>query len=99
MNTLTHKGYGRIYVKSKEDIEKVKGIIKELDEFEYGYLPSDLIALFADYPITCYTHKFSDLDMDRLTATCLDRGIHIWVFDAGHNEYPLNLIESTKDLE
>ena len=92
MNTLTNKGYGRIYVQNVEDIEKVKDIIKEMDEYEYEYLPRDLITTFRAYPSVVYTHKFNDLDLDALTATCWSRGILIWVFDAHHNEYPENTI-------
>lgn len=90
MNTLPHKGYGRIYVENVEDIPKVKDIIKEMDEYEFRYMPQDLIAPFRSYPAVVYTHKFNDLDMDALTATCWDRGIRIWVFCAGRVEYPDN---------
>ena len=82
MNTLSPKNYGAIYVNDPKDIEKVKEVIKGMDEFEYGYLPSELIKPFAEYPAVCYTHKFSDLDMDDLTAKCWAKGIMIWVFDA-----------------
>lgn len=88
MRTLTHKGYGRIYVESETDIPKVKQIIEELDEFEFDYLPGKLIAPFSEYPAVVYTHKFSDLDMDDLTAVCWARGIKVFVFDSGHIEYP-----------
>lgn len=87
-NTLTHKGYGRIYVDSEENIEKVKEIIKRLDEFEYDYLPKNMIAVYTDFPNVVYIHKFSDLDMDGLTATCWGEGVKVWVFDAGHEEFP-----------
>lgn len=92
MNNLTHKSYGAIYLNNIEDIEKVKSIIKEIDEFEFEYLPKDLIKPFSEYPMVCYTHKFSDLDTDALTATCWSRGIFIWVFDA-REEYPINAIK------
>jgi len=59
-----------------------------LDEFEFDYLPKDLITVFTDYPSVVYNHKFSDMDMDKLTAACWDKGIFIWVFDAQDNEYP-----------
>ena len=90
MSTLTHKGYGRIYCESAEDIPKVETIIKEMDEFEFGYLPPKMVAVFTDYPKVVYTHKFSDMNMDALTATCWKRGIKIWVFDSGHEEYPVD---------
>jgi hypothetical protein len=87
MNTFTRKGYGRIYVTETEDINKVKAIIKEIDEFEYDYLPKHLITVFSDYPAVVYTGKFDDLDLNLLTAICMDRSIPIFCFDAGHNDY------------
>ena len=88
MKTFTRKGYGRIYVDTLENIEKVKEIIKEMDQYEYEYLPPDLIALFSEYPNVAYVHKFNDLDINKLTAKCWSLGIKIWVFDAGFEEYP-----------
>jgi hypothetical protein len=53
-----HKGYGRLFVESKEDIAKVKEIIREMDDWEYAYLPDDLIAVFSDENMkSVYTHK------------------------------------------
>lgn len=92
MNTLTHRGYGRIYVLKPDDIAEVKAIIKELDEYEYEYLPKDFITTFDEYPRVEYIGKFSDLDMDKLISTCLSRGVFVWVFDSGRKEYPDNLI-------
>ena len=83
MRTLTHKGYARIYVKDEKDIEKVKSIISEMDDFEYAYLPDDMITVYSEYPKTVYTHKFSDLDMDALTNECWKKGIYIWIYDEG----------------
>jgi hypothetical protein len=85
---LTRKGYGRIYVDAVENIERVKEVIQEVDEYEFTYMPKDLIAVYTEYPKVVYTHKFCDMDMDKLTALCWKRGIKIWVFDSGHNEYP-----------
>ena len=96
MNTFTHKGYGRIYCENEAAIPLVKDVIKELDEYEYSYMPERLIATFSDYPQVVYTHKFSDMDTDKLTAICWSRGIKIWAFDSGHNEYPKNELEPPK---
>lgn len=93
MNTMTRKGYGRIYVLDPAHVEAVKAIVKELDEFEFEYMPDAMVAPFSEYPKVIYTHKFDALDLDALTATCLSRGIVIWVFDSGHDEYPKNLIK------
>lgn len=85
--TFTHKGYGRIYVETGEEIQLVKDIIQELDSFEFSYLPEALIATFKDnYPQVVYLHKFSDLDLDRLVTACWQRGIRIWCLDTGHQE-------------
>ena len=62
--TFTHKGYGRIFVRSEEDIEKVKNKIKEIDEFEFSYLPTRFIATLSEYPALVYIGKFDDLDLD-----------------------------------
>jgi len=92
MNTLPHKGYGRIFVDKTENIQAVKDIIKEMDEFEFYYMPEKIIAHFDEYPSVVYTHKFDDLDMDALTATCWSRGIFVWVFCSGNNDFPQNKI-------
>ena len=84
---LTHKGYARIYCENPSDIQKVKAIIKELDAFEYDYLPRELITAFSEYPKLTYTHKFSDIDMNYLTALCWSQGIKIWVLDNGTEEF------------
>lgn len=97
MQKLPHKGYGRIYCLLDEDVEAVKGIILEMDEFEHSYLPRDLIAPFSEYPRVVYTHKFDDLDMDALTATCWSRGIIIWVFNSGHQDFPPSQIKALTD--
>lgn len=69
------KYYGRIYVEKPEQIEQVKKIIEEMDEFEYGYLPKDLIAVYngrIDYE---YTGKFYAVELDELMAKCWGKGI------------------------
>jgi len=83
MGTLTHKGYARIYIRVGSDIPRVEEIIKEMDPFEFDYLPPGMIAHYTHYPYTVYTGKFSDLDMDELTNKCWEKGIHIWVYDQG----------------
>jgi len=90
MNNFTHKGYGRIYCENVTDIVLVEAVIKELDEYEFGYMPSGLVAPHFLYPNVVYIGKFSDLDMDKLTAVCWSRGIKIWVFDSGYDEHPRN---------
>lgn len=45
MRTFITKGYGRVYTlkTTAEAINRIEEIIKEMDEFEFGYLPDDLI--------------------------------------------------------
>lgn len=90
MRRLTHKGYGRIYVSNKKDIERVKEIIKKIDEFEYHYIPEDFIAEFSEFPNLKYTHKFSDLDLDVLEAMCFINNIKIFILDNGNQEFVRN---------
>lgn len=84
---LTRKGWARIYVDKPENVEIVKRIIEREDAFEYEYLPSDLVAPFSEYPRLAYTHKFCDLDMNKITAICWRFGIYIWACDNGDEEY------------
>lgn len=73
------KGYGRIFVQKEEDIQKVKDIIKEMDEFEYEYLPENLIAVFSPENMgAVYTHKFDGLDTNELTRKCWESGIYMF---------------------
>lgn len=95
MSRLTHKGYARIYCETEGAVPAVHAIIREIDEYEFGYMPKNLVAPFSEYPAVTYVHKFSDMDMDKLTALCWARGIKIWVFDAGRNEYPESAIGAT----
>lgn len=89
-NTFPRKLYGAIFVENEEDIQKVKDIIKAMDDFEYEYLPSELIKVFNPnerifedgskhyYIPLCYTHKFDSLDLNELQARCWMAGIHMF---------------------
>ena len=82
MMQMPRKGYGKIYVEKAEDIEKVKDIIKEMDEYEFThYLPEDLIAVFEDKINTTYTHKFDSLDLGVLMENCWKQGIKMFCVD------------------
>lgn len=85
--TFTRKGFGRIFVDKPENIETVKQIIHGIDEFEYDYMPDDFIAVFEEYPKLVYTHKFDELDINKLTAMCFKRGIYIFCCDNGFDEF------------
>ena len=85
---FTRKGYGRIYVKNESDIQKVKDIMREVDEGEFdGYFPSKLITTFDKYPQLEYTGKFEDMDMHKVSTICFKKGIEILVIDNGMCDY------------
>lgn len=84
---LQRKSYGRIYVQRPEDVQAAMDIVREIDEEEFRYMPHDMIAPFSEYPKVAYTHKFCDLDWDKFTATCWDRGIPLWIYNSGR-EHP-----------
>ncbi len=93
MRTFTHKGYGRIYCETKEDVPKVESVIQGIDEYEFnGYFPTGLVAPFSEYPRVIYLHKFSDMNTDEITAKCWAAGIKVWIFDTGHEEHPRSAI-------
>lgn len=79
---MPRKGYGRIYVLAAEDVETVKAIIKELDPFEFEYMPDDMVAPFSEYPRVVFTRKFDSLDLDALGAACFSRGVAVWALVA-----------------
>jgi small-conductance mechanosensitive channel len=87
MRNFIRKTQGRIYVNYLDDIQKVKDEIKEMNEFEYEYLPNDFIVLFNKYPETVYTGKFDDLDIDELTARCWKKGIYIFCYNEKDKDY------------
>lgn len=93
---LPRKGWARIYALNSADIEEVKAIIKEMDPFEFDYMPSDMVAHFSRYPELVYTHKFDSLDMNALTAICWSRGIYIWVCGNGYTDF---MADATKPKE
>ena len=75
--TFTRKGYGRIFVETEEDIQRIKDIIKEIDSYEYSYLPENLITVFNnDNFESVYTHKFSDLNMTKVLHKAWSQGIN-----------------------
>lgn len=77
MRRFPRKGMGRIFVEKHEDIERVKQVIKEMDEFEFEYIPSGLITVFnpSETPSMSFTSKFYDLDIDELIIRCWKAGI------------------------
>lgn len=91
-NEFPRKGYGRIFVEKEEDIPVVKEIIRIMDEYEYGYLPENLITVFkpkirtfpADNPKDylllemAYTHKFDSLNLNELQFRCWAAGIKVF---------------------
>ncbi len=83
---LNRKGKARIYTDSKENVTKIKRIIRNMNHYEYTYLPKDLIAVFEGHINHVWNHKFCDLDMDDLIRKCHEKGI--WMFYTIDPEYP-----------
>lgn len=73
------KGNGRIYTNFAKNIDRIKEIIKEMDENEYEYLPDGLIAEYRGKIEHVYNHKFDDLDLDELMRRCWDEEIFVFV--------------------
>lgn len=87
MKTFTRKGYGRIYVDTPEHIQSVIDEIRDMDSFEYDYLPDNFVTCFSEYPKLEFTYKFDAIDINLLTARCWIKGIYIFCLDNGHGDY------------
>lgn len=97
-NTFSRKGYGRIFCNKEEDVPKIREIIERMDDFEYEYLPDELITVyrpekntkvFSDgskhyYIPLEYTHKFDSLDLNELQMRCMLEGIQMFCWIGGH---------------
>jgi hypothetical protein len=92
MTAFTYKGYGRIYT-NPENIQDVKNIIQELDEFEWEYYPESLVGFWDDYPIVVYVGKF-ELDEEKFKQICKERNIPVFVFNAYDDEYPRGYVKT-----
>ena len=84
-NHFPRKEYGRIFVQKKEDIEKVEEVIRQMDSFEYEYLPDEFVGVFEVKEINGYrfiklkeTHKFDSLDLNVFQSICWHEGIPVF---------------------
>lgn len=84
---IPKKTFGRIWVRKIEDKERVIKIIKEVDDFEYEYLPDDFVEVYPCNPkraTLVYGGKF-EIRTDLLKLACWTKGIDIWIV-TGHDE-------------
>lgn len=77
---LTRKGESRCYVFKEDHIEKVIEIIKELDDFEFRYMPTNWITVFNKKDLyrnsMVYNGKF-DINVPDLIEKCGENGIGV----------------------
>ncbi len=83
---LERKTYGRIFVAKPEDVQIVEETIREVDEFEYDYLPKGLVAVYGQDDELKYLHKF-EIDRNALARACMDKGVWIWVVDGARDPF------------
>lgn len=97
---LIYKGMSRCFVKNEVDIERVTDIIRQMDEFEFDYLPKDWVAVSKiDFPMgvnfiehnlgkfdnVVYNGKF-DLNIDNFVQICKDFGIEVLIVTTIHSD-------------
>lgn len=75
MENFISKSKARIYTNTQENVEKIKSYIKQLDEFEYGYMPDDLVAVYNGNFDLVYNGKFEDIDIPQLQNMCFQKDI------------------------
>ena len=85
MSMKFDRGYGRVFVEKEEDIEKVKAIMREIDQEEFDYYYPDrregeLVTVFDPKKYeTIYTHKFDEMDMAEVMRKAWEQGIKCFV--------------------
>ncbi len=79
-----YKTYGRVFVAEQEHIAVVHEAIKEVDAFEFEYMPEDLVAVYkpGGPNLLVYLHKF-EIDKTALAIECMNHGVWIWCIDGG----------------
>lgn len=85
--TFDRKGYGAILVQKEEDIEKVKDIIRQMDEDEYeNYFNEKMIMVYNKNIEAEYNGKF-ELNVIDLALICIDQGIFISIINGSFNRW------------
>jgi hypothetical protein len=78
---MTRKTYGRIFVQTQEDVERVLRIMKEIDAYEFEhYLPEKLVTPFSTDASLIYLHKF-EMDKNAICFKCWSESIPVWIVD------------------
>jgi hypothetical protein len=78
---LVYKGYSRCFVFREEDKEVVYNTIKEIDESESQYIPTDWVTVWDGKGYSSslnYNGKF-DIDLPKLIDECGKKGVGIIV--------------------
>jgi hypothetical protein len=86
MVRFDEKQGGRIFTDKVENIQKIKDILKAMDEFEFEYLPDDLISIYKNRFECVYNGKFYEVDLDELVSKCQANGI-VCGYIIGHSIY------------
>ena len=88
----------RCFVKNKNDVERVTDIIRQMDEFEFNYLPENWVTVtefdfpmgvnFVEYVLgkfddVVYNGKF-DINIDNLIQISKDFGIEVLIMTTVH---------------
>lgn len=75
---LVYKGLSRCFVFREEDIQKVYDTIKEINDFEFNYVPTDWVMVWGkEYESSMvYNGKF-DIDVPKLIDECGKKGVGI----------------------
>lgn len=85
VKSLDYKGWSRANVKTLDDATKAKAILREMDDFEFGYMPNDWFGIGNSYHLVP-TGKF-DPDLDRFRKACAEAGIDIFFRSATDAQY------------
>jgi len=87
MNTLPYKGKAVILVKTDEDVQRVKNILKDINPDEFHYMWDDLIQVDSKFWEFGYVGKFEP-DLDELKKRCDAAGILFDVREEQEEYFP-----------
>lgn len=89
MKTFNNGAEGRIYTDTQENVERIKQIIKNIDEFEYPYLPDDFVAVWRDgADIDLIPNwKFYGLDLQKIEKECTFKNIPCGCFIGKYEQW------------
>lgn len=95
LGKFREKSYGCIFTDSQENVQKIRSLIAEINDFEAGYMPDDIVRVFSprfngDKTSVsiglAYTGKFYEIDLNQLMLVCWAKGVPMWYMQGNYSD-------------